>query len=135
MGIFSDFDDEDKRKSERYLVNTGFEFEIVGKNNEKHKGVTINLSSGGLLMDHGERFVDGGLLFESDINVNVGDKLIAYLDLPIPGLQGDFIVQGEVLRCDKEGDKYRIAVKFHRIVKHSFTKIKYDLLKEIMEID
>ena len=135
MGIFSDFKDEDKRKSERYLVNTEFEYEIEGNTEGRKKGLTINLSSGGLLMDHGERFGDGGLLFESDIKIEKGSILTAYINLPIPGLQGDFTVNGGVLRCDQEGDKYRTAVKFHKVLRHTFSKIKYDLLKEIMEID
>lgn len=135
-------DFEERRKSERISISVDVKIEIVNasdenkiKNGEILNAKTLNLSSGGLLMNEPNEYGAGGLLIETDKNIPVDTILNANFDLPIPGLSGEFTVEGKVLGNIPKKTKYHISIKFHKIIKHNFNKIKYDILKDLLDVN
>ncbi len=94
--------------------------------NEKNivkESKTINLSS-------------GGLLIQTDEEISVGSLLHIKMHMPLPGISCNCFMLGEVVRCEKkEIKKYEIAIKFKKVIHHNLNKYKYATLKEILNLE
>lgn len=91
---------------------------IFSKYNENS---TINMSSSGLLM-----YSDEEVPLKSFIAVN--------MYIPLPGLSCSCKVLGEVVRCEKEGEKYKLAIKFLKVLWHNLNKYKFLTLTDLLDI-
>lgn len=94
----------------------------LNSNNVK-ESETVNLSSGGLLMN-------------TDEKINPGSFICVTMHLPLPGLACNCSILGKVIRCEEVGkNNYKIAIKFEKIVHHNLNKYRYATLKEILNIE
>lgn len=86
------------------------------------ESTTINISSSGLLM-----FVEEEIPVKSFIVVN--------MYIPLPGLSCSCKVMGEVVRCEKEDEKkYKLAIKFLKVLWHNLNKYKFLTLTDLLDI-
>lgn len=88
---------------------------------EYNESNTLNMSSSGLLM-----YIDEEMQVKSFIAVN--------MYIPLPGLSCSCKVLGEVVRCERENEKYKVAIKFLKVLWHNLNKYKFLTLIDLLEI-
>jgi hypothetical protein len=81
----------------------------------------INVSTSGLLMYTVENIPD-----KSFVAVN--------MYIPLPGLSCACRAVAEVIRCEKQKDKYLIGLKFLKVIHHNLNKYKFLTLNDLLEI-
>ena len=81
----------------------------------------INVSTSGLLMYTLENIPE-----KSFVAVN--------MYIPLPGLSCACRAVAEVIRSDKQQDKYLIALKFLKVIHHNLNKYKFLTLTDLLEI-
>ncbi len=91
---------------------------ILSKYNEN---TTINMSSSGLLM-----YTNEEIPVKSFIAVN--------MYIPLPGLSCSCKVLGEVVRSEKENEKFKLAVKFLKVLWHNLNKYRFLTLTDLLDI-
>jgi hypothetical protein len=82
---------------------------------------TINMSTSGLLMYCAEE-----IPLKSFVAVS--------MYIPLPGLSCACKALAEVIRCDKEDGKYKIGVKFLKILWHNLNKFRFVTLTDLLNI-
>ncbi len=85
------------------------------------ENITVNMSSSGLLM-----YTEEEIPIKSFIAVN--------MYIPLPGLSCSCKVLGEVVRCEKENEKYKLAIKFLKVLWHNLNKYKFLTLTDLLDI-
>jgi hypothetical protein len=81
----------------------------------------VNVSTSGLLMYTKEEISQ-----KSFVAIN--------MVLPLPGLSCACKAIAEVIRCDKETDRFLIALKFLKVIHHDLSKFKYMTLTDLLDI-
>ena len=129
----------EQRRSQRISIMVPvviFPIDSAGKESEDGvPGVTVNISAGGLLQEQSEEYGSGGLLIEVDKELPVDSRCRMSLTLPLPGFVGDFEIEGHILRYlppEDRLDKHKVAVKFTKILTHSFNNVKLDLVRKLL---
>ena len=85
--------DSNQRKFQR--VNYKFNLDVEPSSSQESVG--HNISPGGLLFPQAEP---------------ISLDTIVDMTLAIPGLTGSETIKGKVLRCDKDGERFKIAINF-----------------------
>ena len=138
-----------RRKSERIIIKIPVQIEVNNNSNNGNgstenneirtiSGVTMNISSGGLLVHNAEQQGQGGVLILTEEPVKVGELNVLKLEIPLPGFVSTFKIKAEALRCEKSEDyygKYNVAYKFKEIVYHEFNIGKLKKIKSMIGME
>lgn len=75
-----------------------------------------------------------GLLMYTAEEIPVKSFVAVNMVLPLPGLSCACKVIAEAVRCDREGDKFLVGLKFLKVIHHDLNKFKYMNLTDLLEI-
>ncbi len=133
-----------RRQSERIVIKIPATIELEDPSQAPElkdkaiSGVTMNISSGGLLMEDGSEMGSGGVLIMTDHELPLGLQTIISMEIPLPGLVSRCRVSAETLRCSTSEEyqgKFNIAFRFKEIIFHQFNQAKYERLQHMMGLD
>ena len=70
----------------------------------------------------------------ADREIPVKTFIAINMYIPLPGLSCSCKTLAEVVRCERQNDKYLIGLKFLKVLYHNLNKYKFLTLTDLLEI-
>ena len=81
----------------------------------------VNISTSGLLMYTAEE-------------ISPKAFVAVHMVLPLPGLACACKAIAEAIRCDREGERFLVALKFLKVIHHDLNRFKFMTLTDLLDI-
>ncbi len=128
---------QERRDYPRIAISVNVRYRVLGDELED-KEIIKHFDPEKIFLKYNENITENisasGLLMYSDEEIPVKSLIAVNMYIPLPGLSCSCKVLGEVVRCEKDEKKYKMAVKFLKVLWHNLNKYKFLTLTDLLEI-